>query len=135
MRSRPGEGGTNRSPMSFAGWCRHVSAPLAGEKALRVRARGAFLVPPADSPLTDPSHHRSLRAGQEVNHMAKTLAEFRAQNLHVLQQLCPDDPAYVRHWMRAFDAHHGIKSEATRPTSRAIRPAGAGKSRRKLARH
>jgi len=49
--------------------------------------------------------------------LPKTLLEFRAQNLRLLEQLCPDDPRYVRSWIKQFDEQNGIKPEA-RPKSR-----------------
>ena len=41
--------------------------------------------------------------------MAKTLDEFRAQNLRLLKQIGDDDPDYIANWMREFDERHGIK--------------------------
>jgi hypothetical protein len=51
--------------------------------------------------------------------MATTLAEFRAKNLRLLERLCPDDPQYIKSWMKQFDAQHGIKSAvSSRPRAR-----------------
>jgi hypothetical protein len=43
--------------------------------------------------------------------MPKTLVEFRAQNLRLLEQLCPDDPAYIKAWLKQFDEQNGILAE------------------------
>jgi hypothetical protein len=52
-----------------------------------------------------------------VNHQAPSVArgffsrlleDFRAQTLRVLKEICPDDPAYIRRWMKAFDKKNGI---------------------------
>ena len=43
--------------------------------------------------------------------MPKTLVEFRAQNLRLLQRLCPDDPRYIESWLKQFDEQNGIAPE------------------------
>lgn len=53
--------------------------------------------------------------------MPKTLVEFRAQNLRLLERLCPDDPRHIQAWLKQFDEQNGIKPDA---------PAKSGKSRR-----
>lgn len=58
--------------------------------------------------------------------MPKTLLEFRAKNLRLLEQLCPDDPRYVQSWIRKFDEQNGIEPEA-RPKSR-VKPNAASHS-------
>ena len=40
--------------------------------------------------------------------MPKTLVEFRAQNLRLLQRLCPDDPRFIAAWLKQFDEQNGI---------------------------
>lgn len=56
--------------------------------------------------------------------MPKTLVEFRAQNLRLLERLCPDDPRYIQAWLKQFDEQNGITPEAraksgkSRPRSR-----------------
>jgi hypothetical protein len=52
--------------------------------------------------------------------MAKTLEDFREQNLRVLEQLCPEDREYIDKWMKAFDKHHGITIAEGRPRRQAI---------------
>lgn len=44
--------------------------------------------------------------------MRKTLAEFRAKNLRLLEQLCPEDPHYIEAWLKQFDEQNGIISES-----------------------
>lgn len=44
--------------------------------------------------------------------MPKTLVEFRAQNLRLLQRLCPDDPRYIAAWLKQFDEQNGITPKA-----------------------
>ena len=44
--------------------------------------------------------------------MPKTLVEFRAQNLRLLEQLCPDDPRYIAAWLKRFDEQNGITPRA-----------------------
>ncbi|MDF0581191.1 hypothetical protein [Bradyrhizobium yuanmingense] len=44
--------------------------------------------------------------------MPKTLVEFRAQNLRLLERLCPDDPRYIAAWLKQFDEQNGITSKA-----------------------
>jgi hypothetical protein len=41
--------------------------------------------------------------------MPKTLVEFRAQNLRLLERLCPDDPRYIAAWLKQFDEQNGIR--------------------------
>lgn len=43
--------------------------------------------------------------------MPKTLLDFRAQNLRLLERLCPDDPRYIQSWIKQFDEQNGIKPE------------------------
>jgi hypothetical protein len=50
--------------------------------------------------------------GFEEAQLPKTLVEFRAQNLRLLEQLCPDDPGYIQTWIRKFDQQNGIEPEA-----------------------
>jgi hypothetical protein len=50
--------------------------------------------------------------GFEEAQLPKTLVEFRAQNLRLLEQLCPDDPGYIQSWIRKFDQQNGIEPEA-----------------------
>jgi hypothetical protein len=57
--------------------------------------------------------------------MAKTLEEFRAQNLRLLKQISSDDPDYVDKWMQQFDKQHGIKKAA--PSLRAMRHSASAK--------
>ncbi|SFV19938.1 hypothetical protein SAMN05192541_17810 [Bradyrhizobium arachidis] len=52
--------------------------------------------------------------------MPKTLLEFRAQNLRLLEQLCPDDPRYIQSWIKQFDEQNGIRPEA--PQKRGTAP-------------
>ncbi|MDF0497721.1 hypothetical protein GPL17_15740 [Bradyrhizobium yuanmingense] len=44
--------------------------------------------------------------------MPKTLVEFRAQNLRLLERLCPDDPRYIAAWLKQFDEQNGITPKA-----------------------
>lgn len=62
--------------------------------------------------------------------MPKTLVEFRAQNLRLLERLCPDDPRYIAAWLKQFDEQNGIVSEA-RPKSG--KTGGTSSPRRKAA--
>jgi hypothetical protein len=59
--------------------------------------------------------------------LPKALVEFRAQNLRLLEQLCPDDPRYVQSWIHKFDEQNGIEPEA-RPKSR-LKPNAASQSK------
>ncbi|MCK1346350.1 MULTISPECIES: hypothetical protein [unclassified Bradyrhizobium] len=61
--------------------------------------------------------------------MPKTLVEFRAQNLRLLEQLCPDDPRYIQSWIRKFDQQNGIELEAP-PKSRKERSVASPKKTR-----
>ena len=67
--------------------------------------------------------------------MPKTLVEFRAQNLRLLEQLCPDDPRYIEAWLKQFDEQNGIISEVhakpgrTRGASAARKAASSGRTR------
>lgn len=48
----------------------------------------------------------------------KTLEEFRAENLRLLEQLCPDDREYIDRWMGQFDEQHGMTGRSkSRPQS------------------
>jgi hypothetical protein len=49
--------------------------------------------------------------------MAKTLQEFRAEYLRVLEQISEDDPDYIENCMKQFDVQNDIKPEAV-PKSR-----------------
>lgn len=42
----------------------------------------------------------------------KSLEEFRAENLRLLEQLCPDDPEYIERWMDQFDEQHGMTARS-----------------------
>jgi hypothetical protein len=42
--------------------------------------------------------------------MAKTIEDVRAETLRLLKRLSPDDPRYIRDWMKDFDQQHGIKT-------------------------
>lgn len=44
--------------------------------------------------------------------MPKTLVEFRAQNLRLLERLCPEDPRYIAAWLKQFDEQNGITAKA-----------------------
>jgi hypothetical protein len=46
--------------------------------------------------------------------MARTLEQFREQTLRVLKEICPDEPLYIRRWMKAFDKKHGLIQERPR---------------------
>lgn len=67
--------------------------------------------------------------------MPKTLVEFRAQNLRLLKQLCPDDPRYIQAWLKQFDEQNGITPEArpnpgkTRRTTPPRKAASPGRTR------
>jgi hypothetical protein len=67
--------------------------------------------------------------------MPKTLVEFRAQNLRLLERLCPDDPRYIQAWLKQFDEQNGIAPEArpkpgkTRRTSPPRKAASPGRTR------
>ena len=67
--------------------------------------------------------------------MPKTLVEFRAQNLRLLQRLCPDDPRYIASWLKQFDEQNGITSEVhlksgkTRRASPRKRASASGRSK------
>lgn len=67
--------------------------------------------------------------------MPKTLVEFRAQNLRLLERLCPDDPRYIQAWLKQFDEQNGITPEArpkpgkTRRTSPPRKVASPGRTR------
>lgn len=60
--------------------------------------------------------------------MPKTLEEFRAQNLRLLEKISPDDPDYIKRWMSEFDLKHGIKPEAARRSPRKQRAASLGQA-------
>ena len=53
--------------------------------------------------------------------MPKTLVEFRAQNLRLLERLCPDDPRYIQAWLKQFDEQNGITPEALPKTGKTRR--------------
>jgi hypothetical protein len=83
-------------------------------------------------PLTPPSSSSQHFCGQrfcEVGRMAKTLEDFRAQNLRLLEQISSDDPDYIDKWMQQFDRQHGIK---LRPASMSQRRRDAASSKKAM---
>lgn len=76
--------------------------------------------------------------------MPKTLVEFRAQNLRLLERLCPDDPRYIQAWLKQFDEQNGItpkhvqspaKREGLLRRGRLLRPVGPGQRPPPRSRH
>lgn len=65
--------------------------------------------------------------------MPKSLADFRAKNLKILQQLCPDDPDYINEWIKQFDERHGINVGRAASKS-SSRKAASSKNRRRVRR-
>jgi len=50
----------------------------------------------------------------------KTLEEFRAENLRLLERLCPDDPDYIKRWMDQFDEQHGMTTGSKSRSKRIV---------------
>ncbi|HEY2246972.1 MAG TPA: hypothetical protein VGH70_05970 [Bradyrhizobium sp.] len=50
----------------------------------------------------------------------KTLEEFRADNLRLLERLCPEDREYIKRWMDQFDEQHGMKARSKPRSKRAV---------------
>jgi hypothetical protein len=77
-------------------------------------------------PIQQPRHGQGFEEAQ----LPKTLVEFRAQNLRLLEQLCPDDPGYIQSWIRKFDRQNGIEPEAPAKSRRERGVASPKKARR-----
>ena len=61
--------------------------------------------------------------------MAKTIRDLRTATLKVLEELSPDDPAFVEGWMKSFDEHHGLNQINAREEATDFRPAKRGNRR------
>ncbi len=60
--------------------------------------------------------------------MPKTLVEFRAQNLRLLERLCADDPGYIEAWLKQFDEQNGIICEVHSKSGKTRRAASPRKT-------
>jgi len=71
----------------------------------------------------------SYGQGFEEAQLPKTLEEFRAQNLRLLEHLCPDDPGYIQTWIRKYDQQNGLAPEAPAKSRRERSVASFNKAR------